>query len=106
MDSWIATHDLEGKVFEFFQFRQFLTKLASSGYLWLILALPKSLDEDQFFFSVLVFLSLQILLSCNKILISWSRGNFYFFAGGCEDSLGRLAGSVPRTLGQLGRAQG
>ena len=106
VDSWIATHDLEGKVFEFFQFRQFLTKLASSAYLWLILALPKSLDEDLFFFSVLFFLSLQILLSCNKILISWSRGNFYFFAGGCEDSLGRLAGSVPRTLGQLGRAHG
>ena len=50
VDSWIATHDLEGKVFEFFQFRQFLTKLASFGYLWLILALPKSLDEDLFFF--------------------------------------------------------
>ena len=48
-DSWIATHDLEGKVFEFLQFPQFLTKLASSGYLWLILALPKSLDEDVFF---------------------------------------------------------
>ena len=45
MDSWIATHDLEGKVFEFFQFRQFLTKLASSGYLWLILAHPNKFSD-------------------------------------------------------------